>query len=76
MKLRCIRPFRYAADHINNVPILAGEVVNLPDDIAASLLRDGFVEGYWPEEDEPRPQVKALGPAPENKRGRPRKDAA
>ena len=76
MRLRCVRPFRYAADHINNVPIAAGEVLTLPEDIANSLLRDGFVEGYWPEEGESRPMVKALGPAPENKRGRPRKDAA
>lgn len=68
MKLRCVRPFRYAADHINNVRIAEGDVITLPDEIARSLLRDGFVEGYWPEEGEDRPTVKALGPAPENKR--------
>ncbi len=67
MKIRCIRPFKYAADHINNVRIAVGDVVTVPDQIANSLLRDGFAEGYWPEDGETRPMVKALGPAPENR---------
>lgn len=74
MKYRCLRPFKYAADHLHNVRIVSGEVIALPDGkIADGLLAEGYVEGYWPEEGAARPMVKALGPAPENKRGRPRK---
>lgn len=72
MRVRCLRPFRYAADGLNSVRIVDGEVVALPDGVAESLMSEGFVEGYWPEEGEDRPTVKALGPAPENKR-RPRR---
>jgi hypothetical protein len=73
VKLRCLRPFKYAADHLNNVRIVPGEVVDLPQPVADSLMTEHYVEAWWPDDGEGRPQVKMLGPAPENKRGRPRK---
>ncbi len=75
MKLRCLRPFKYAADGLNNVRIVPGEVVDLPPRVADGLMAEHYAEAWWPDEDEARPQVKMLGPAPENKRGpgRPRK---
>lgn len=67
MKVRVLKAFRYAKDGVNAEVLNVGDVVEISDLPAPGLIAEGWCEKWWPEEGEPRPQVKAIHSAAENK---------
>jgi len=79
VKVNVRRSFAHSEDGLTGRLMQPGTVDFVREDLLSGLLAEGYVSKWWPEEDEAKalpgaPENRAIMAAPQNKRGRPRKN--